>query len=491
MKKACLTIKRTYLKYPLVCQIILGLLIMSPILLASCYTHPWWDDYIYTTPGHLQFEQDHSLLGVVKNAVDISYYKYVNNSGVFAHHFIAAMFPLFIGYHWYKVGMLLCNLFFVFSVYFLAVTLGDRALGLPRTVSSLAGTLILTITSYFMPTPHEFFFWMSGACNYTLIVSFLSCAVALFIRACKRPTGIVRLIEVFLTSLAVFAIGGCNQSTALFMYVLVVISTVVVWILKYSRFARYAVLFVLLFATVGFALNVFSSGNQDRLSSSEQMMPLAAIWESLTNMLYKVFEWSGVSLVAGAAVFPLFMKASAKLKFRFSHPFLFLVFSFCVMATQLTPPLYAIQSTGPGRVMDCVYYSYLWWFFGNLFYISGWIVRRLRPEDVTKRLPRFYPAIVLVLAMVVLSPAAIKDSNGVVCISQFLNGEIQTYNKEMNAIHQALETSELDSVTVPDLTADPIIRAGSFSEDPNNIINQTAAEYHGKKELIVIKQGKN
>lgn len=114
MKKACLTIKRTYLKYPLVCQIILGLLIMSPILLASCYTHPWWDDYIYTTPGHLQFEQDHSLLGVVKNAVDISYYKYVNNSGVFAHHFIAAMFPLFIGYHWYKVGMLLCNLFFCF-----------------------------------------------------------------------------------------------------------------------------------------------------------------------------------------------------------------------------------------------------------------------------------------------------------------------------------------------------------------------------------------
>lgn len=482
------TLQTVYGNHPLICQVVIGIILMLPILIASLYTHPWWDDYIYTTPGYLQFQQDHSFLGAIKNAAAISYDKYVNNSGVFAHHFIAAMFPLFMGYSWYKVGMLLSNLFFIFSVYFLAVTIGDRALKIPRRVSALAGTLILVITSYFMQTPHEFFFWMSGACNYTIIVSFLACGAALIIRACTRKPGAIRWLYVALASLLAFTIGGCNQSTAMLAFMLEVFAMILVFWRSKSRFPAMAVLITSFFGMIGFVLNVFSSGNQDRLAGYEQMAPLAAVWESLTSMLEKVLEWSqGVPLIAGLALVPVFLKLTEKMEFRFSHPFLILFFSFCVMASQYTPPLYAMQELGPGRITDCVYYSYLWWLFGNLFYLCGFYTHRFQRGMETGRIKRLYPAAVALLALVIVSPGAVKESTAVTCVSQFLTGEIQTYDKEMTAIHEALENTEGDTVVVNDLTADPIIRAGSFSSNSNSIINRTAAEYHGKEKLIVKK----
>lgn len=487
MKKRVASIQIAYRKYPLVFQILIGLLFLSPILLASCYTHPWWDDYIYTTPGHLQFTQDHSLIGVIQNAANIAYDKYMNTSGVLAHHFIVAITPLFIDYEGYKIGVLLLNLFFIFSVYFLTISLGDCLLKTSRRLSALAGTLILVLTSYFMETPHEFFFWLSGSCNYTIIVSFLSCSIGLFIRACCRKQGMIRWLYVFFTALLMWVIGTCNQSTALFAFILTVFATILIFVKSRNRFAKQAILLVLLFAAVGLGFNLFAPGNQARLSDSEQMAPLAAIWESLVNMLVKVFEWSqGVPLIVGLALFPLFFKATAKMNLKFSHPFIVLLFSFCIMATQFTPPLYAIQSIGPGRIADCVYYSYIWWLFGNLFYISGWLNHRLERKMGAKS-KRVYALAVGILALCVIQPTTLKNANGVVCVSQFLNGEIQTYDREMTKIHNALEQAEEDTVTVTDLTVYPIVRAGSFSENSGSVINRTAAEYHGKKELIIEK----
>lgn len=487
MRHASEALRKTWQKCPAVWIVLIGLLFMLPILVAAGFTHPWWDDYVYTNPVREAFLKEQSLLAAVRSAAEVSYDKYLNWSGAFAHQFLAGLEPQFITYYGYKAGMVLSGLWFVFSVYFLAFTAGGRLLKLPRYVSALAGTLVLVLTSYLMPTPHEFFFWLTGACNYTYVVSFLSCAAALLIRAFFQRRAWLRTVEVVLACLLAFFVGGSNHSTALFAAAALGVGLFLLLLRRETRrTAATTVLPAFFFSALGLLLNVLAPGNSVRMDGLTQTSPPLAILYSLTNMLWKILEWSaGLPLIAAVLVFPLFLRSAAKTRFSFRYPFAVLLLSFCVLASQYTPSLYAQSDLGPGRVSDCVYYFYLWWLFANLFYFSGWISRKFALYELCPKRKLVYFGAAIVLSIAVIRPAMLQNANGIVCVRQFVSGEIQTYDREMSEIHRALESTPGDTVVVQDLTVYPIVRAGSFSSNPNSIINKTAAEYHGKKALIV------
>lgn len=90
-------------------------------------------------------------------------------------------------------------------------------------------------------------------------------------------------------------------------------------------------------------------------------------------MVY-IAKWTGLAQLAGFSVIGFFAYILTKnSKYKFQYPFIVFVLSVLVFATQLTPPLYAMNSVGSGRQVNIYYYSYYIFMSFNIFYIIGWI----------------------------------------------------------------------------------------------------------------------
>ena len=180
-----------------------------------------------------------------------------------------------------------------------------------------------------------------------------------------------------------------------------------------------------------------------------------------------------------------------KSNFHFKYPFLFTIFTFGIYATQLVPPLYAMDSYGPARAIDIFYYSYYWLILCNIFYYMGWFKNKKSNFKIFDCLNNYVLPYTLIMICILLNLIYInksyKNSLTFVANKAVKTGEAKLYYEEILERYKVYEDDSITDVIVKPLSAKPSLICGDdLIKDKNNInywINEGVAKYFNKNSV--------
>lgn len=148
-------------KHIYLCVIIgLTLLGILPLLQLSFYNHPSADDYMYATNTYRVWNETHSLLQVLKEAVVTSAEFYQNWQGLYTSAFILALQPAIFGEGYYALtGFLMLGILYAGNFYFTDYVLHKR-LQCSRLESFACGCIISFVMVQWMPSVVQGLYWL-------------------------------------------------------------------------------------------------------------------------------------------------------------------------------------------------------------------------------------------------------------------------------------------------------------------------------------------
>ena len=198
---------------------------------------------------------------------------------------------------------------------------------------------------------------------------------------------VMRIVYFVFSLLLAVVVGGGNFSTGLITTVLLGIGIIIVFKTNIKIIPYYSIVFAALLT--GFIISVIAPGNSVRAAEVTGESPIMAIIHSVFYAFTFIASWTGLCQIAGFILIALFaMILTKRTNYKYKYPFLVLIITFLVFATQLTPSLYAMSSVGSGRQVNIYYYSYYFLVSFNIFYFCGWInsrkIVKIRIQNIRK-----------------------------------------------------------------------------------------------------------
>ena len=177
----------------------------------------------------------------------------------------------------------------------------------------------------------------------------------------------------------------------------------------------------------------------------------------------------------------------------FSHPILFTGYSYGLFCSMSCPLFYTMNSTGPGRAVAIVYYTFLLTSFAVFFYWLGFVVRKLqmRQNASEKKAVSGRLKMARYLAMLLLLPGILftglwQETSSAKAIRVLTSGEAAAYAAEYEARLLLLNDPEAADVVLTPFTHQPaMIYTGDLPGDPEDPTSQKTAQYFGKHSLYV------
>ena len=227
---------------------------------------------------------------------------------------------------------------------------------------------------------------------------------------------------------------------------------------------------------------MIAPGNSVRAATLTGESPVKAIIHSVFYAVVYIAKWTGLAQLASFSVIGFFAYILTKnSKYKFQYPFIVFVLSVLVFATQLTPPLYAMNSVGSGRQVNIYYYySYYIFMSFNIFYIIGWINQKDIVRIRTKNIQKSFSVCTLLLTIGVFLCGCLNYGlHNITFVDTLLalkNSTPQTYSAEyLDRISQIKNGNATisDIKTVPDFFSPLCIEEGS-----DFWINKQIARYY-------------
>lgn len=172
---------------------------------------------------------------------------------------------------------------------------------------------------------------------------------------------------------------------------------------------------------------------------------------------------------------------------------LFTGYSYGLFCSMSCPLFYTMNSTGPGRAVAIVYYTFLLISFAVFFYWLGFIVRKLQmrqntPEKIAvlgKLKIARYVAMTVLLA-VILFTGVWQETSAAKAIRMLTNGEAAAYAAEYEERLLLLNNPEItDVVLMPFIHQPAMIYTGDLPGDPEDPTSKKTAQYFGKNSIYV------
>ncbi|MCL2239413.1 MAG: hypothetical protein FWC07_05625 [Defluviitaleaceae bacterium] len=375
---------------------ILFLLTLVPIVWLGLYARPAKDDYIFSASSsflptaqywvedaavrHRYFERsvryarvNGGVLDVPRAVVRTVVDNYRDWQGTFTAIALFSVHPgVFFGHGAYPLTMLFTLLPLILSLGFLTKTV-------LRTHWLMPCMLVLTACIQFVPHIGQGFYWYNGGVFYVFFFALMWTSLALKM---GRPT---RWPAVAGIAVLDFLIGGGNLVTALFAaQVNVLFALYTLW---KSRKTLWPTLVYAGAAVLGLLINVAAPGNTVRSGGLGGLRH--AFWSVRAAMLTAgedLVAWTtpAVVILLILAV-PWLWRAAKASAYTFKAPLIVAGLSFLLFASLSAPPFFGQMISGPPRLRNIVYFSYVLLVFGNVFYLLGWIARNYELQRIVGR----------------------------------------------------------------------------------------------------------
>lgn len=265
-----------------------------------------------------------------------------------------------------------------------------------------------------------------------------------------------------------------------------------------SRQRRGLVLVIpFLFFILAFSVNLLAPGNAIRQadSSAVNMGVFPAIYRSFCEALAAVQSWFTLPYICLLALMvPVLYAIAAKTSFRFPCPLLVFGFSFCLLSASFCPPVYSINYR-PGRLMDALFYIFVFLSVGDLFYLLGWLHHRFFTPDkdtaIQAKTPGYSAASVMVTAALLLvgilltGPLHCTSSNALYCLC---NGDASAYHETFERRLDILLDDTQPVAVLPAYPAKPyVLFFDDITGDPTNWRN-TGLQLYYNKDIVILRE---
>lgn len=454
------------------------LLSLIPIIISSFYSHPLADDFGFSEKVNHVVKNGGGLFDILSASFQQVKDTYLDWQGTYAAIFVFSLQPAAFSEHIYFLttfvmltALIVSTLFFVNTIF--------NILGYDKKIGIIISFVILLLSIHFVVDKKEAFFWWNGSSYYTLFYSFSLLFFSILIKLYYAEKIIKKVIFLIISLLLAAILGGGNYSTALLTTV--ILAFVIFLLIKHKKKISLCYVMIFLILITGFVISMIAPGNSVRAATLTGESPVKAIIHSVFYAVVYIAKWTGLAQLAGFSVIGFFAYILTKnSKYKFQYPFIVFVLSVLVFATQLTPPLYAMNSVGSGRQVNIYYYSYYIFMSFNIFYIIGWInqkdIVRIRTKNIQKN---FSVCTLLLIIGVFLCGCLNYGLHNITFVDTLLalkNSTPQTYSAEyLDRISQIKNgnTTISDIKTVPDFFS-PL----SIEEDSDFWINKQIARYY-------------
>ena len=184
-----------------------------------------------------------------------------------------------------------------------------------------------------------------------------------------------------------------------------------------------------------FLVSIKSPANSGRQYYSGLTAILRSGVKAVMKTAASIAEWSTLPvLLFSLAAAPVAADFTKKTDFRFRYPLLVGAVSYFLIAAGYMPTLYTQDFTGSGRLLDIQYFLFVLLLFANVFYLTGWLRRKLQqsPEKLlgtkTLRMILLGYCIMTLIACVGSYSSFTSYKAG----RDLLNGTAQAYYTEQN-----------------------------------------------------------
>lgn len=454
------------------------LLSLIPIIISSFYSHPLADDFGFSEKVNHVVKNGGGLFDILSASFQQVKDTYLDWQGTYAAIFVFSLQPAAFSEHIYflttfvmLIALIASTLFFVNTIF--------NILGYDKKIGIIISFVILLLSIHFVVDKKEAFFWWNGSSYYTLFYSFSLLFFSILIKMYYAEKIIKKVIFLIISLLLAAILGGGNYSTALLTTV--ILAFVIFLLIKHKKKISLCYVMIFLILITGFVISMIAPGNSVRAATLTGESPVKAIIHSVFYAVVYIAKWTGLAQLAGFSVIGFFAYILTKnSKYKFQYPFIVFVLSVLVFATQLTPPLYAMNSVGSGRQINIYYYSYYIFMSFNIFYIIGWInqkdIVRIRTKNIKKS---FSVCTLLLIIGVFLCGCLNYGLHNITFVDTLLalkNSTPQTYSAEyLDRISQIKNgnTTISDIKTVPDFFSPLCIE-----EDSDFWINKQIARYY-------------
>lgn len=477
-----------------ICLLLLALFLVSlvPLLGIGMYAFPRTDDFSYGLPTHQAWLETGSISAVFSAAIQEAARTYREWQGTFPAAVLMALQPGVFGDAYYAATPFIMVGALTLSTLFFCRAFFHRFLGASRTRARIIALVWLLVDMQMLPAAWEGFYWYNGAIYYTF---FYSLSLFLFgfalLTFLENKTG-RRRVYAFLACLFGAIVGGGNYPTALLSTLVLVLMAVLLAIGKNARWR--SLLPALLFLLASFLLSIVAPGNAVRGAYYEGAGVLSSIVKSIYFAFGCLGDWLTFPLLL-VLVFlcPILWAMAREARFSFRYPLLVAVISFGLFAAQACPSYYAMNSYGPTRFHDIMYYSYIFLLVLNIYYVMGWAMRKyeIRPKRQTAaRRPGYSWALAgfLCIALAVSCYYQRDDIEltSVNAARSLLSGEAAQLGRETQARQALLNDASMASVELEAYTVCPEVLLGEHDggADAGNTPEILAA-YYGKESVTI------
>lgn len=192
---------------------------------------------------------------------------------------------------------------------------------------------------------------------------------------------------------------------------------------------------------------------------------------------------------------PMMLGLIKKTSFQFRYPGFVLLYLYGAFSAMSCPTFYALGSTGPGRIINIIYDSFLLVSYVQLFYLLGYICRRWEEAETDDRkqntafgrlAARLYNGIFITLFFMLLAAGNILDMTTVTACKVWIKGEGRQYDREYMERLAVLEDENVTDVVFKPYTVEPeLVFIADGTEDPEFVNNREWADFYGKNSLVI------
>lgn len=476
--------------------------VLFPLLVISKYNYPSADDWSFGIYVHEALKHHEGMTGAIKAVIRTVAEYYQNWEGRFCSVLFASFQPGVFGEHWYgMVAYLMIGSVILSELFLISVCLKvmgnrtERLLILPLSIPFLSLQLL------YCPYPEESFYWYTGAVNYTFIysISLVLIGMVLYIAfgKIKKKNYIIILT---LACLLAIMVGGNNFATSLSTLCTLVIVDIVCVMYNKPAFKRIWLVTVPL--TVSLYACVFSPGSQKRLDGNFEgkilYSPVKAVGMSLTRSFSNIigwFDWKVLFVIL--LVLPFLWKTFRQLDYDFKLPGLFTLVTFCLYSSQITATLYVDGTTGGGRQGAILWYSYLMWIMGNIWYWLGWICNKTNgridagrskvADKITGKYLLPYCAMCGIALLGIIYLSGIEETTSYRAYRLWRNGWAKQYGEAWEARLEVLKDDTIKEVEFKPLQPIELIMYTDLQpEDGFYWVTNDCAKYYEKDHIHIV-----
>lgn len=474
------------------------IIILIPMLVIAKYDVPCADDYNYGLLTHLEWEQSHSILNVLKKSVQQVKQSYFDWQGTYSAVFAFSLQPAIFGEEWYPLTTFIMLISLCGGISYLFIIVFRQILNATWYQTGIVTIALLAICTQLLPSPVEAFYWYNGSVYYTFfwgISLVLYAKVLMYIRLSDTVLSPVkRILRLLSLSILSAIIAGTNYVIALTTAIL--FTCVLVYILIQKKYScLVGLVFPFFVFVVGFITNIMAPGNSVRQSYfPNHPSALFSIFRSFKDAIYYTHRWLTPSLILLAMfLVPLLFKIAAKTSYSYSYPFLTSFGSFCLYASLFCPSEYAMGTPGPGRLLNIIYFAFVILLVFNLFYILGWCKRTaekrgigIKTETQENKGERSVYSMVFLLVVLMIFLSGIQYHTYGFALKSLRKGEARTYYDTAMERLDLLKDDSQQDVVLPRYSVKPeILYFNDITEDSTAVSNVNMSNYYQKNSVIL------